>query len=480
MSSTILLRILGNTVHFSLRANSKYVIPNIIGRNLYQKRKQQFTLAATQNTNNNNFKRNTEKDDDTFLVAANDPDLFGTLSSKVVEPAELDEGDEIEERYIKNPTTKSQKLRTKQYADIIKDHLRNNRIKEAIDVVEIRMIKEDRVQPENYIFNLIIGGCGRAGFSKRAFQLYNRMKQRNLKITGGTYTALFNACANSPWPTDGLNKANHLRDVMLEKGYEPNASNYNAMIKAYGRCGDIKTAFQLVDVMQDKNLEIRVDSFNFLLQACASDAEFGFRHALIVWHKMLRRKLTPDIYSFNTLLRCVRDTNMGDLDTTEEVVSQILLESQKGQQLSIDGQNKSDNVLLIGNDVDSAKIENAAGPVELPMLKEATPNLLSSHPHLGNLVSLNEIRKPEDRLLLLGGAGKFLEEMELARVTPNIKTFTELLEVIPPTHSAEKNILATIRKLSIKCDIDFFNVLIKKRSMRFDYESAKVSMNILL
>lgn len=102
------------------------------------------------------------------------------------------------------------------------------------------------------------------------------------------------------------------------------------------------------------------------------------------------------------------------------------------------------------------------------------PNLLTKLPHLGSLVALSEIRKPDDRLLLLGGASGFLREMEKARVTPDIKTFTQLIDVIPPTHAAEKMVIATIRKLGIKCDIDFFNMLIKKRSMRYEYESAKV------
>jgi hypothetical protein len=57
------------------------------------------------------------------------------------------------------------------------------------------------------------------------------MKKRALKVTAATYTGLFNACANSPWPSDGLKRAKHLRKLMFEKNYEPNASNYHAMIK---------------------------------------------------------------------------------------------------------------------------------------------------------------------------------------------------------------------------------------------------------
>lgn len=40
--------------------------------------------------------------------------------------------------------------------------------------------------------------------------------------------------------------------------------------------------------------------------------------------------------------------------------------------------------------------------------------------------------------MLLGGCSGFLKNMKFNHVKPNIKTFTQLLEVIPPTLTAEK------------------------------------------
>lgn len=102
-----------------------------------------------------------------------------------------------------------------------------------------------------------------------------------------------------------------------------------------------------------------------------------------------------------------------------------------------------------------------------------TPNLLTPRPYLGNLIKIKEVKKPEDRFLLLGGFSGFLELMEIFEVDPDLKTFTLLLEVIPSTRVAENKLLRTIRKKEIKCDVDFFNVLMKKRSLRFDYEEAR-------
>ncbi|XP_058054642.1 pentatricopeptide repeat-containing protein 1, mitochondrial [Anopheles bellator] len=406
-----------------------------------------------------------------------DADRFGTLLPQVDEPETPDEGDLREEEFLQKRTLQRQRFSVRQYADMIKDHLTNNRIQEAIGVVEVVM-KNDRVKPSNYHFNLLIGGCSRVGYSKKAFQLYNKMKQHGLKVTGGTYTSLFNACAMSPFPADGLKRSNQLREVMLETGYDPNATNYNAMIKAYGRCGDLKTAFQLVDEMMSRQLPIATDTFNFLLQACISDHEHGFRHALLVWHRMHRMQVTPNRYSFNLLLRCVRDCHMGPIETMEECIEQILsnsIESPGSEMITRSEKSTMDDTL------DNKVAEPMA--IQTNIIKrlqsEGVPDLLSPNPHLGNLVKLAEVRKPEDRLLLLGGFAKVLSEMVKCGVEPDIRTMTELLDVIPPTYVAEKHILTMIKQLKLRCDIDFFNILIKKRSMRFDYECAKDVLHMI-
>lgn len=400
------------------------------------------------------------------LIKAQDPDTFGSLNIDVTaaEDELVDEGDIKEEEYAKYPPKRSQKLSTKQYADMIKEHLKYRRIKEALNVLEVRMLKEDRVKPENYIYNLLIDGCAKEGYSRQAFNLFTKMRQRGLKVTGATYTSLFNACANSPWPLDGLNKARRVREIMLEKGFEPNVSNYNAMIKAFGRCNDLKTAFLIVDEMRDKELKIEVDTFNFLLQTCASDKEFGFRHALLVWHKMYQRRLNPDIYSFNLMLRCCRDTQFGDVETMEQVLQTILLANPVKDQIKLEANSSS------GQLVASGETEIHADP---------TPNLIAIRPHLGNLITLSEVKKPEDKLLLLGGFGGFLETMRGFDVKPDLKTYTEFIEVIPPTKSAETRLLKQLKKHEIKCDVDFFNILMKKRCMRSDYEGGKEVLDMI-
>ncbi|XP_057667744.1 pentatricopeptide repeat-containing protein 1, mitochondrial [Diorhabda carinulata] len=416
-----------------------------------------------------------------FLVRLKaDPDKFGNFESET----DLTEDDIKEEKHFTEQPLPSQRLSTKKYADIIKDLISKRKIKEAIDVVEVRMLKQDRVKPENYIYNLLLGACGRVGYTKKAFMLYNDMKKRGLKVTGGTYTALFNACANSPWPTtDGLTRATHLRNIMIEKGYQPNDTNYNAMIKAFGRCGDHSMAFSLVDEMITKGIPVKDDSINFLLQACIADKEAGFRHALLIWRKLIDKNIKPSIYTYNLLLRCVRDCGLGDTDVTKNVIDTIckqdkLLEASDIKSIDTNGASSDDS--SIESDKIDCNIDRTGSNIESSLdTLNSRPNLLATVPHLGNIISLSEITQPEHRLLLIGGCKEFLENMKSRECKPDIKTFTQLLDCIPSSLASEKELLNIMKKEGVKPDIDFYNMLIKKRSMRFDYENAKEVLKLI-
>lgn len=414
-------------------------------------------ITKSRNLTNENDEIN-EKE---YLVKIkNDPDKFGQQEDVKI----FDVDDKKEEEYLQNPPSKQ--LSTKQYADIIKTFIGQRKIKEAIDVLEIRMLKDDRVKPENYIYNLLLGACGRVGYTKKAFSLYNNMKKRGLQVTGGTYTALFTACANSPWKEDGLKRATHLKNIMIEKQYEPNETNFNAMIKAFGMCGDIKEAFLICDEMLSKGIALKSDTLNFLLQACISDTEAGFRHALLVWRKFITKNIPPSIYSYNLMLRCIRDCGLGNIEDTKDVINHIMLNEGDNQ-----------NLLLESGTEETTNNTTDLRKQSIKDIVENRPNLMVKEPHLGNILSINDVKTPQDKLLLVGGYSTYIDDMKNNNVTPDVKTFTQLLDCIPDTLAIEKDILKIMKNLNVKPDLDFYNMLIKKRSMRFDYEGAKVYLD---
>ncbi|XP_038206374.1 pentatricopeptide repeat-containing protein 1, mitochondrial [Zerene cesonia] len=451
------------------------------------------------------------------LTYLEDPDTFGTLSSLPSARTNVleDEGDIQEENFWKNRPLKSQKLTIKQYADIIKQYLKHKRLKEAIDILEIRMLKEDLVKPENYIYNILIGACADVGYTKKAFKLYNDMKKRSLKPTGDTYTCLFEACINSPYKENGLKHATHLRNVMIEKGIQPNLTNYNVMIKAFGRCGDLPMAFKIVDEMISKGIKIRVHTFNHLLHACISDQHSGLRHALVVWRKMLKLREKPNIYSFNLMLKCVKDCNLGSKEDIQQMLGAIqentilnnielnkslYLEESKEMKLlpqytSINDGPKinlhKENLKSNSNCSPQFEIQKGVSPKDITMQnddevsltfvdnrnlpsipKQKVPNLLSRTLNLGQVYDLQEVHTVQDKFAIVGGLDDFLQQMESYSVTPDIKTFTQILSVMDDNTEAEIKLLETMKSKNIKVDIAFFNMLIKKRCLRSDYKSA--------
>lgn len=112
------------------------------------------------------------------LITKNDPDVFGTLrpekligvESLFKSDANQDEGDVEEEKYLSYQP--SHRNSVTQYEDKVVEMIKNKQLKEAFKVLEIEM-KEERVKPSRNIYSLLLGACGRAGYTKKAFMLFN-------------------------------------------------------------------------------------------------------------------------------------------------------------------------------------------------------------------------------------------------------------------------------------------------------------------
>ncbi|OWF52664.1 Pentatricopeptide repeat-containing protein 1, mitochondrial [Mizuhopecten yessoensis] len=182
---------------------------------------------------------------------------------------------------------------------------KEGKVLEAIAVLDDWMLVRDRVMPNEDIYTAIIGIIGRTGNASLAFAHFKKMREYGLKPNEATFTALFNACSNCPDQEIAKKKGNYLRNYMRRTEVIPNIITYNAIIKMFGRFGDLPNAFLVADEALSNRR--RADSFFYgsLLSAAISDKEEGLLYAiedkqtvelqLSVSYKQLQAKQTVEL-----------------------------------------------------------------------------------------------------------------------------------------------------------------------------------------
>ncbi|KAK2714639.1 hypothetical protein QYM36_009011 [Artemia franciscana] len=378
----------------------------------------------------------------------------------------------------------------------------------------------DKQKPDKYIYNEMMSSCAKAGYFEKVFEIFRKMRDRGIGASDCTYTILFNACANSPFKEEALSKALYLKMKLKEDNVRLNLVNYHSIIKAFGRLGEINIAFQIVDEMIKAKVYPTTETFNFLLQAAISDKKEGFKLVLVTWHKMLKMKVTPSVYSYNLLLRAVRECSVGSQESLKEVISLInsrseweptpvlrnLLSKGKKKTSRFDKKMNSTQVALMthspvplrellppvppyqllkfirdGNPEPlSLNFSSQSVAAESPKrrllgyLAKAVdlPNLVARNPNLKGVINIEEVGKRQDRLALCGGLVGILQDMNLYDAKPNLKTCTELMLSLPDNSAEEELLIEMMKLLDIEIDVDFCNMLIKKRAMSKRHKDA--------
>ncbi|XP_072453723.1 pentatricopeptide repeat-containing protein 1, mitochondrial [Notamacropus eugenii] len=476
-------------------------------------------------------------------------ETFGTLSDKyssrkVFRKATADfhnlrlqEYEDEEDKVLQQPW-KGRRNTPHWYFFQCKRLIKEDKLAEALDLFERQMLKEECLQPIECNYTVLIGGCGRAGYLKKALKLYNDMKKRHLEPTDATYTALFNACAESPWKDSALQSALKLHQQLRAKNIELNLKSYHALLKAAALCANTRMCFEIFKEIVLKGHAITKETFNFLLMGCIQDKKIGFRYALQVWRQMLKMGIEPNIHSYNLMLCAARDCDLGDpavasdlLLRMEEKPALLQLKAGKQHQRKKIQEQKATSAEL---DVDSLERQlfqeiprEAQDPPALQKAREANevqpewedgkggldskpadslvvltqsprrlvpvkadfaqcsqpvcpmPNLLDLRVSHVNVVSLGTLATPADRLALMGDMNGFLSQMKEDHVEPDIKTLTLLAEIVRPNSSSESSLLAVLDEHKVEADITFFNTLVRKKSKLGDLQGAKSLLPIL-
>ncbi|XP_036165793.1 pentatricopeptide repeat-containing protein 1, mitochondrial-like isoform X5 [Myotis myotis] len=398
--------------------------------------------------------------------------------------------------------------------------IKEGKLAEALDLFERQMLKEERLQPLECNYTVLIGGCGRAGYLKKAFQLYNDMKKRDLEPSDATYTALFNVCAESPWKDSALQSALKLRQQLQARNFQLNLKTYHALLKVAAKCADLRMCLDVFKEIVHKGHVVTEETFSYLLVGCIQDKKTGFRHALQVWRQMLRLGLQPKRHGYNLLLGAARDCGLGDPEVASELLlrpreEMVLLQPRAGgrqarrkaQAGTVDSMSARLHVETLERQLflePSQTLERPSEPQEDRVLSKAQPemetkvdpdhtvalasvasepspqeletNLLTLGPVPPAVVSFGTVTTSADRLALMGGLEGFLGKMAEHGLRPDIKTLTLLAEVVDPGSPAEFSLLTVLDTYQVEADVTFFNTLMRKKSKLGDLEGAKVSV----
>ncbi|XP_037363046.1 pentatricopeptide repeat-containing protein 1, mitochondrial [Talpa occidentalis] len=461
---------------------------------------------------------------------------FGTLSDKYSSrrmfrksTAQLynlrlrEQSGEDEQRELEPKPWRGQRNTPYWYFFQCKRLIKEGKLAEALDLFERQMLKEERLQPLECNYTVLIGGCGRAGYLKKAFRLYNDMKKRDLVPSDATYTALFNVCAESPWKDSALQSALKLRRQLQERNFQFNLKTYHALLKMAAMCADLRMCLDIFKEIVHKGHAVTEETFSFLLMGCIQDKKTGFRHALQVWRKMLSLGLKPSRHGYNLLLGAARDCGLGDpevasallLRPTEETVplqapagvqqarrrapagvsnslaarlhvealeKQLFLEPSQAFEEPPESQEAraSSNTQLVA---EFKVVPDHRGALTSVALKPSPlglgTNLLTLEAVSPAVVSFGTVTTPADRLALMGGLQGFLGKMAEDGLQPDIKTLTLLAEVVAPGSPAESSLLTILDTYQVEADVTFFNTLVRKKSKLGDLEGAKALLPVL-
>lgn len=401
--------------------------------------------------------------------------------------------------------------------------IKEGKLVEALDLFERQMLKEERLQPLECNYTVLIGGCGRAGYLKKAFRLYNDMKKRDLEPSDATYTALFNVCAESPWKDSALQSALKLRQQLQAKNFQFNLKTYHALLKVTAKCADLRMCLDVFKEIVHKGHAVTEETFSYLLVGCIQDKKTGFRYALQVWRQMLSLGLQPSRHGYNLLLEAARDCGLGDPEVASALLlrpreEMVLLQpraggrqaKRKAQAGMVDSMSAKLNMETLERQLflePSKALERPPEPQEARVPSKAQPemetkvdpdhtvalasvvselppqelqtNLLTLGPVPSAVVSFGTMTTSADRLALMGGLEGFLGKMSEHGLRPDIKTLTLLAEVVDPDSPAESSLLTVLDTYQVEADVTFFNTLMRKKSKLGDLEGAKALLPVL-
>lgn len=141
-------------------------------------------------------------------------------------------------------------------------------------------------------WNAMISGYAQNGLTEMAISLFREMQMFEIHPNPTTITSILSACAQ----LGALSLGKWVHDLIKKENFESNIFVSTALIDMYAKCGSIKEARRLFDIVEEKN----VVTWNAMISGYGLHGH-GYE-ALKLYNKMLDSRLTPTGVSFLAVL----------------------------------------------------------------------------------------------------------------------------------------------------------------------------------
>ncbi|XP_017983917.1 PREDICTED: pentatricopeptide repeat-containing protein At1g08070, chloroplastic [Theobroma cacao] len=172
-------------------------------------------------------------------------------------------------------------------------------------------------------WNAMIAGYAQTGQHEEALAFFEEMIGANVVPNESTLVSVLSACAQS----GSLELGTWVRSWINEHGLGSNIHLANALIDMYSKCGDLDTAFDLFEGLQQRD----VISWNVMIGGYTHMSYY--KEALGLFRRMLRSNIEPSDVTFLSVLPAC--ANLGALDLGKWIHAYIDKNFQNSTNISL-------------------------------------------------------------------------------------------------------------------------------------------------
>merc|ERR1719487_1016527 len=220
------------------------------------------------------------------------------------------------------------------YNTLIDALVRQGELDRATDLFRDMSLKA--VTPDLITYSTLIKGHCVRGDLEHGLQLLGLMQRRGISPDAIVFNSILDGCAHKQMRT----LTEQVLGDMETAGIAPSNFTLSILVKLYGRCSDLDTAFHVVETYPEKyKFRLNAQVYTCLMSACIANGTLT--RALSVYKSMIDSGCPTDAKMYQTLLNgCLRN---GDLDTAAMLVRDAI---RQGPPPSLD-RDTADNVLFM-------------------------------------------------------------------------------------------------------------------------------------